>query len=107
MEPVVQGPIHPQPLRCLQRATYLEECRYVVDTQPSPVDRLYRAEARRRDDVEVATFDRLVCPYLPICDPLVDGRVVRFDYQHIATAYSASLGDELDAWFRAADLLHR
>ena len=107
VEPVVQGPIHPQPLRCLQRAEHLEDCRYVVDTDPSPVDRLYRTEARRRDDVEVANLDRLVCPYLPICDPVVDGRVVRFDYQHLATAYSRSLGDELDAYFRAADLLDR
>lgn len=105
VEPVVESPIEDPPLRCLQQATFVEDCRYVADTTPSAVDRMYGRMARSRTGVEVVDLDQLVCPYLPICDPVVAGRVVRWDYQHLATAYSASLGDELTEVFRGKGLL--
>lgn len=33
-------------------------------------------------------MDRLVCPYLPICDPVVDGEIVKLDQGHITATYA-------------------
>ena len=37
-----------------------------------PVE-IYRAAADEDDEVWSLDIDQLVCPYLPICDPVVDG----------------------------------
>jgi hypothetical protein len=103
VEPIVHSP--PDPLPCLQEATFVEDCRYVADTRPSPVDQLYRRLAADDPTILSASLDRLACPYLPICDPIIGGRVVRWDGQHLATAYAATLGDELAAYLRATKLL--
>lgn len=52
-----------------------------------------------------ADLGRLACPFLPICDPVLKGRVVWWDGQHLAAGYSASLADELGAALRLLGLL--
>lgn len=101
VEPPVQSPADFDPLDCLADARFLEDCRYVARTRETWVDELYAAEAERVDGVAVANIDELICPYLPICDPVVGGRVVRWDYQHLTASYSASLGDDLAEYFDA------
>lgn len=36
-------------------------------------------------------LDRLVCPYLPICDPIVNRMVVRADESHLTPEFAVSL----------------
>ena len=36
-------------------------------------------------------FDRQVCPYLPICDPVVDGMVVHHDDNHLTVTFADTL----------------
>jgi hypothetical protein len=40
-------------------------------------------------------LDRLVCPYLPICDPILGGTVVQFDGSHLTNKFSTALAPDL------------
>ncbi len=73
---------------CLSKAKVLEECRYVATTAPDPIEGFYRQIAKRDDHVVSADFDRLVCPFLPICDPVVNGQIVKTDGTHLTVAFA-------------------
>jgi hypothetical protein len=88
------------PLSCLSQADVVEECRFVAPAQPSGLARLYRRLDQQDDHVWSLDLDQLVCPYFPICDPIVDHQVVRVDAEHLTVAFSTSLGPELDALFK-------
>jgi hypothetical protein len=66
-------------------ASYLDDCRYygVAEESHGEVLPLARQRHQRRSR---STLDRLVCPYFPICDPIVRGVVVKRDQQHITAA---------------------
>ena len=47
---------------------------------------------RARDPhVYVADVDQLVCPFLPICDPVVNGTLVKYNKTHITPAFAKTL----------------
>lgn len=97
IEPI---PIAPSdPLSCLTQAKYLDECRYVANLEPTPLERYYRSLANGKD-VFTLDLDKVVCPYLPICDPVVDGLIVKRDYAHLTWIFGRSLSDELLAYLR-------
>ena len=53
-------------------------------------------------DVVTLDLDRLVCPYLPICDPVIRGRIVRADDDgHLSVDFANSLAGPI------ADLLRQ
>jgi hypothetical protein len=79
------------PLLCLSNATYLDECRFVTSEEPTPLERIERAVADEHEDVFSLDFDRPTCPYLPICDPLVGGVIVRRDKTHLSSVFSSTL----------------
>jgi hypothetical protein len=91
IEPVPVAPRGDDPLLCLSEATYLDECRFVTSNGPSRLERVDRAVADERDNVWSLDFDIQVCPYLPICDPIVGGLIVRRDPTHISTVFSGTL----------------
>jgi hypothetical protein len=92
IEPVPLVAATQDPLLCLSKATYLDECRVVATKGPTPLESIDRALAERhRGHVWSLDFDRQTCPYLPICDPIVDGLIVRRDGSHLTTRFSASL----------------
>jgi peptidoglycan/LPS O-acetylase OafA/YrhL len=100
------GPIAPfDPVACLSDATFLDECRYVATLEPSPVDRAYRDLDERDDGVWSMDIDRLVCPYLPICDPVVDGLIVKRDVGHLTGRYAATLAEPFERYLAAGGLL--
>jgi peptidoglycan/LPS O-acetylase OafA/YrhL len=105
IEPIPVAPF--DPLACISQAKVLEECRYVVSKQPDALERFYRQAAKHDNDVWAANFDRLVCPYLPICDPLVNGEIVKFDATHLTATFSASLGPSIDAYLKDSGLIPR
>jgi hypothetical protein len=94
-EPLPLAPAAFNPLTCLSEKKFLDDCRYVA-SPTTPLERFYRTLANG-SDVFTLDLDRLVCPYLPICDPLVHGVVVKRDPQHITAAYSQTLAAPIGA----------
>jgi hypothetical protein len=99
LEPLPVAPAVFNPITCLSKSKYLDDCRYTA-TSTTPIEKYYRSLA---NGTNVFTFDldRLVCPYLPICDPIVRGVVVKRDPQHITAGYSATLAAPIGQVFRA------
>lgn len=93
------------PVACLSTATVIEECRYVVDPGPSSLERLYRRIDDDDDRVWSLDVDRLVCPYLPICDPILDGHVVQIDGEHLTSGFASSLIPPISAYLRDNGIL--
>ena len=93
IEPLPLAPYAFNPLTCLSQAKFVDDCRYVASL-PTPIERFYRSLA---DGAGIFTLDldRLVCPYYPICDPIVGGVVVKRDTQHITAAYSAEIAPSI------------
>jgi peptidoglycan/LPS O-acetylase OafA/YrhL len=91
IEPIPQAPIDFDPLACLSKARYLDECRFVVSAKPSENVRHYRRLARTQDHVWSLDISKLICPYDPICDPVVNGTIVWKDTSHISDVFSKQL----------------
>jgi hypothetical protein len=89
------------PLSCLSEADVVEACRFVADGRESWHTALLRDEAAARDDVDIADLDRLICPFLPICDPLIGEVPVFWNGSHITKRYSESIGPQLGDWLEA------
>ncbi len=105
VEPVPTTPTADDPLACLTKSKFLEDCRFVdTDPQPTPLARMYLTLT---DDkrVSVANFDKLVCPYFPICDPVINGLIARFDNQHITPAFAVSLAPDVTTYLQGAGLI--
>ncbi|MGQ0830585.1 MAG: acyltransferase family protein [Microthrixaceae bacterium] len=91
LEPVPVAPLGVDPVVCLSDATYLDECRFVSSVDPTPVERIYRDLAENDSEVWSLDLDRRACPYLPICDPIVDQLIVRRDASHLTTRFALTL----------------
>jgi peptidoglycan/LPS O-acetylase OafA/YrhL len=98
VEPTPVAPF--DPLDCLSESTYVEECRYVANKEPVSLETDYRELDRQYDDVWSVDMDRMVCPYLPICDPIVDGEIVKWDASHLTTAFVEAIAPRLDDYVR-------
>ena len=93
------------PLDCMARSQWVESCRFVAPAEPNWVERLERDLARSSDQLFTADLDRLVCPFLPICDPIVGGTVVFWNGQHLSEGYSRSLAPEIGTYLEDQGLL--
>ncbi len=96
LEPIPVAPDGFSPIACLSEATYEEECTYEGREDPGAQERLFRELADADDGVWSIDLDRLVCPDLPRCDPVVDGKVVLYDSNHLTTGFAATLADGVD-----------
>ena len=103
IEPIPVDPA--DPLTCLSRAKVFEQCTYVVNPNPDPIEHYYRQLAERDGRVWSADIDRLVCPYLPLCDPVVNGQIVKSDATHLTTKFAKSLAPSIDAYLRNNGLI--
>jgi hypothetical protein len=83
------------PWACLSGAEFLEECRYVANTEPTVLEQLYRRLDRDDDQVWALDLDPLVCPFLPICDPIVNAAVVKADESHLTRDFARTLAPDL------------
>jgi len=95
IEPIPVAPIAVDPLVCLGKHRYQQDCRYASRPTPSMTELLYR-DLAEMDGVWALDIDRLVCPYLPICDPIVGGVVVKADRTHLTPLYSTRIGAPID-----------
>ncbi|MGQ0830592.1 MAG: SGNH hydrolase domain-containing protein, partial [Microthrixaceae bacterium] len=105
LEPVPYDPANFDSLACLSQAAVVAECRYTVDPGPSGLERLYRRIDKEADHVWSLDLDRLVCPYLPICDPIVNGLVARIDGSHLNRTFARSLGPSVGTIFEDNGIL--
>ena len=103
LEPIPYGPVNP--LTCLAESETVQACRMVVDPNPSGVEVLYRQLDRDDDRFWSMDIDQLVCPFLPICDPIVDHQVVRTDWTHLTSTYARMLTPSLEAYLRDNGIL--
>ena len=93
-EPIPVAPSELDPLACLQhRHRHRASCRFLVQREPTPEDLVLRELDAAHEQVVSIDADRLTCPYLPICDPVLDGLVVRRDSNHLTATYARSLED--------------
>jgi hypothetical protein len=107
IEPIPAPLTDLDPLQCLSSGHAVEECRYVTMPDPTPLERFYRQLAAKYDDVVSLDVDRLVCPYLPICDPVVNGVVVRWDPGHLTQTFARALGPAIGVTLRKQGVLTR
>ena len=61
---------------------------------------LYRKLDAQSSDVFSANFDQIVCPYLPICDPVIGGNIVRFDATHLTVAFAKYIAPQVDDYLK-------
>jgi hypothetical protein len=107
LEPVPWIPDRLDPLVCLSTAATLEECRYVAPTTPTGLEQLYRELDADDDQVWAADLDQLVCPFLPICDPIVNREVVRTDRSHLTPPFAETLAPAVWEYLRTNGVLGR
>jgi peptidoglycan/LPS O-acetylase OafA/YrhL len=88
------------PIECLSKAKVLEECRYVANPTPTPAELSYRQAATVVPGVFSADFDHLVCPFLPICDPIVNGQIVKWDPTHLTVGFAKTIAPQVDAYLK-------
>ncbi|HEU5035136.1 MAG TPA: acyltransferase family protein [Mycobacteriales bacterium] len=73
------------PLDCLARATYVDQCAVRVPHSPPISDSFYRAAARQSSQVFTFAINRIVCPGRRLCLPMVDGITVWRNFNHFTT----------------------
>jgi peptidoglycan/LPS O-acetylase OafA/YrhL len=96
LEPIPIAPIQFNPLSCISNGGPLSQCAYRAGPSPTPLERFYRSVADGKVVVSLDA-DRLVCPRLPICDPVLDGMIVKRDGPHLTATFARSLAPELTA----------
>jgi hypothetical protein len=107
LEPIPVAPRGPrrEPLACLSAAEVVEECRYVDDSDPSWLEEIYRRLDREGDTVWAVDLDRVVCPYLPICDPIVNQEVVKFDNTHLTVRFARSVAPAIEGYLTRSGII--
>ena len=99
VEPMPVARTGDDPLACLSEAKYLEECRFVVPERRGFEETELRTLAQRDHGVWSLDLDRLICPFLPICDPVVGGRVPWLDDNHITLTFGRTLRPAVERFF--------
>jgi hypothetical protein len=92
------------PLNCLSSATEADQCIYQANAKPTPIEMIYQASVQP-GAVWAMDFDRLVCPRLPTCDPIVNNVIVKRDSDHITATFAATLADPISALLHGAGVL--
>jgi hypothetical protein len=105
IEPVPVAPS--DPLTCLSKAKVLEQCSYVATPKPGLLERTYRRLADRDDRAWSVDLDQVVCPYLPICDPVVNRQIVKMDGTHLTAKFARSIAPTIDAYLKDNGLIPR
>jgi hypothetical protein len=92
IDPIPIARVDDNPLECLSSATEADQCIYQANAKPTPIERIYDRSARP-GAVWTVDFDRLVCPRLPTCDPIVNNMIVKRDSDHITGKFAAAMGE--------------
>jgi hypothetical protein len=95
------------PVSCLSRGGPPSDCTHKVDARPSALELYYR-RASHESNVWSLDLDRLVCPRLPICDPIVHDVIVRRDENsHLTATFARSVAPAIEKILQARGILGR
>src|SRR5262249_16936895 len=76
------------PLACLSRPKPPEQCSHVATPSPDPLETFSPHPAKQPpENIPALALDRLICPSLPICDPIVNNQIVKLDPTHLTVAF--------------------
>ena len=92
------------PYTCLEKAKTEEECRYTTWLGLTGIQKLYRKLAAEHNGVYDLDLSRMVCPLLPVCDPVVDGSIVKKDQSHLKVLFSIKLVPEVEMYLKSYGL---
>ena len=73
--------------------------------EPTGLEQTYRRLDKQNDNVWSLDLDHLVCPYFPICDPIVNHLVVKIDVNHLTSAFAEALEPAIDNLFKQNGIL--
>jgi hypothetical protein len=62
---------------------------------PYPTESIYRNEALVNSEVFSIDYDRIACPYLPTCLPIIDGDLVYRNEFHLSEHWIDLHADDL------------
>jgi hypothetical protein len=103
-EPTPLSPQSDDPLSCLSTGSPASRCVYTANRRPTPFELSLRAIAAR-PDVWSVDLDRLMCPRLPRCDPIIGNVIVKRDFSHLTATYTRTLASPLFAILHAHRIL--
>jgi peptidoglycan/LPS O-acetylase OafA/YrhL len=83
------------PLECLSLGTNVDDCRYFASRGKTPLEKYYATQAAD-GKVYVVNIDTAVCPSFPVCDPVIDGVVAKWDSTHLTATYSRAISDQIE-----------
>ena len=104
IEPLPRAVNTENPLDCLARAEFVEDCRF-LNRGPNWLEEHLRELESENDLLHVADLDRLACPLDPICDPVVDGTVMWWDEAHLSRDGALSIEDGVWSYLVVNDLI--
>lgn len=90
VEPRPSSPFDPP--SCLSGATILEECAFLAGSQSVTEAIMLRELATELGTFSTVDLLDLVCPRYPVCDPIIEGTLVRYDRDHLYAGFAQSIG---------------
>ena len=105
VEPMPLTNITDDQTTCLRKEKFVEQCRSVVSTKPTSLELRYRHLAAKDRHVWSANFDPLVCPWLPVCDAVIDGHIVKVDSQHLTPEFARFIAPDVEAYLKSQRLI--
>ncbi len=104
VDPVPVAPFTDDPFVCLTKSQFLEQCRFTAGNEAASLVTIFHGLV---DDTRVygMNWDRLVCPALPTCDPVIHGLIVRWDEGHLTPKFALTLVGPVTAELRRAGLI--
>jgi peptidoglycan/LPS O-acetylase OafA/YrhL len=105
IEPIPIATKDRDPIDCLSSTGNVGNCIYQANSQSTPLEEFYRSEAAQRAVWSSVDLDKLICPRLPTCDPVVDGLIVKRDSNHITGTFAAHIADRVGDTLRQEGVL--
>ena len=96
IEPIPAAPVSLDVLSCLSVGDSPDNCGYEANSDTTPLETYYREVAASEHAVESLDIDRLVCPRLPTCDPIVRDIINERDVTHLTATFALSLAEPID-----------
>ncbi|MCB0987781.1 MAG: acyltransferase [Microthrixaceae bacterium] len=95
-EPLPVARTEDDPFACLDRGGRLKDCRFTASHPPTAEDRVFRQLDAESSSVVSLDMDRASCPSLPTCEPVLDGQIVRRDYNHLTVSFARTLREAVE-----------
>jgi len=93
IEPRPSSPFNAQ--TCLAASAYIDDCAFVAGPQAAAESARLRSVAVGIAGFTTVNVQDLVCPRFPVCDPILRGLIVRYDFDHLYSAFVQRIADQL------------